>query len=365
MIKVGITEYHGIAQEYTSLPPAGITYSPVDMNTRWTSKIFKTPAKGVYGYVKGDEHDVIEAPIFPVLTNKPWIFTPARLSSAGTFDLFGIPTPRFAKMLFIESLLKRNNFKNLLFKSQHGMESLKSYGSVSNELIIQKCSVVYPVVRRVPDEKIKFNSEVKNLLFVGEFLRKGGANVVEVFLELKKEFPQLKLKICAPRVFQTNNKDLEKKYIELIDSSEDMEISFVPRDELMNSILPETDIYLCPTYQESWGFSIQEAMAYGIPVIATNISAIPEMIDNGENGVLLDIKDSDYIINSKGYMINELNTQFHNNLNDTLYQELRKLILDSDFRKKIGSGALQTARSKFSIESRNAIMKPIYEAAVS
>ena len=41
-----------------------------------------------------------------------------------------------------------------------------------------------------------------------------------------------------------------------------------------------------PTVREGFGLSIAEAMACGLPVVATNCSAIPELIDEGKGGFL-------------------------------------------------------------------------------
>ena len=46
------------------------------------------------------------------------------------------------------------------------------------------------------------------------------------------------------------------------------------------------DILLMPSVREGFGLSIAEAMACGLPVVATNCSAIPELIDDGKGGFL-------------------------------------------------------------------------------
>ncbi len=53
-----------------------------------------------------------------------------------------------------------------------------------------------------------------------------------------------------------------------------------------------SDIFIFPTLRlESFGIVIAEAMACGKPVIASNIGSIPDVIDNGINGILIPIGD--------------------------------------------------------------------------
>lgn len=51
------------------------------------------------------------------------------------------------------------------------------------------------------------------------------------------------------------------------------------------------DVYICPSRLEGFGLTILEAFAAGKPVIATNTGAIPELIQNGINGILIEKDD--------------------------------------------------------------------------
>lgn len=365
MIDVGITEYHGIAQEYTKYPPKGIRYSPVESSGRYTKYIFQSHAKGVYNYVNSKKHDIIEAPIFPVITKQPLVYTPALFASAGTFNFFGIPTPRIIKMLFVREYLKRSNVKAILFKSNYGLETIKTYGGISDPEILSKCNVVHPAIRRVDDSLINFEKRgVIKILFVGEFIGKGGANVVDAFERINREYPETKLVLCSNDNFQTTNKTLKDEYLRKINRNKNIEMNYYPRDILMEEVYPDADIYVCPTYREAWGFSIQEAMAFGRPIITSNVCAIPEMIEDGFSGITLDIKDTDYIKNYRGFLVNEIPSDFKENLTHDLYLALRRLIEDYELRRELGENALAISREKFSIETRNTVMKEIYLAAL-
>lgn len=53
-----------------------------------------------------------------------------------------------------------------------------------------------------------------------------------------------------------------------------------------------TDLFVLPSYYEGQGIVFLEAMASGIPIVSTNISAIPETVRHGENGLLVKPGDS-------------------------------------------------------------------------
>lgn len=51
------------------------------------------------------------------------------------------------------------------------------------------------------------------------------------------------------------------------------------------------DIFLFPSYREGLPVAVMEAMASGLPVIATDIRGSRDLIEDGVNGVLLDPDD--------------------------------------------------------------------------
>ena len=58
------------------------------------------------------------------------------------------------------------------------------------------------------------------------------------------------------------------------------------------------DVYVVPSRLEGFGLTILEAMAAGKPVVATNVGAIPEIITDKENGILVEPNDIDGISNA-------------------------------------------------------------------
>lgn len=63
--------------------------------------------------------------------------------------------------------------------------------------------------------------------------------------------------------------------------------------QTMPSIYQSSDILILPTVREGLPLSVMEAMACGLPVVATNCSSLPELIDEGKGGFLCPLGDVD------------------------------------------------------------------------
>ena len=64
-------------------------------------------------------------------------------------------------------------------------------------------------------------------------------------------------------------------------------VFFVPWAEDVISYYKGADVFLLPSLYEGWGLTVVEAMAAGLPVIATPVGCVPELVDSGKNGFIL------------------------------------------------------------------------------
>jgi glycosyltransferase involved in cell wall biosynthesis len=366
MIKVGLTEAHGLAVELSQAPPPGVTFSFVEPLPR-RSKIITSPIKGFLGTYEARNLDLLEAVLCPIITDAPWVFSLAALPQATAFGMFGLPIPRFPRVAFVKHLLLKDNFRKLMFRSEAGRKTLLTYGGIRDQRLLDKVEVVYPAVRTVSDDLIRFQDREITLLFTGDFLRKGGVNVLDAFERAQKTYPGIRLVLCADEAidFRTANVALRNETLARIRGNAGITfMGRVSRQRLLEEILPAADIYLIPTYVETFGFAVLEAMAYGLPIISTNHFAIPEMIEDGKSGLLADTSGYDCEKLFKGYVVNELPEDFRRHVSEQVYEHMCRLIGSLELRRSIGLAALQTARTRFSIETRNARLATIYRDAV-
>ena len=70
-------------------------------------------------------------------------------------------------------------------------------------------------------------------------------------------------------------------------------------------LLSLSDAFILPSYTEGMPISILEAMSYGLPILSTPVGGIPELIKNGENGILFKPGELVGITNSINTFIND------------------------------------------------------------
>jgi N-acetyl-alpha-D-glucosaminyl L-malate synthase BshA len=128
-----------------------------------------------------------------------------------------------------------------------------------------------------PDEKI--------LIHISNFRPvKRVTDVVEIFQRVSKELP------CR-LLFVGEGPELSKvlcrvKELGLLDR-----VTFCGKQDDVAQLLSLSDVMLLPSEKESFGLVALEAMACGVPTVASNTGGIPELIVHGESGFLADIGD--------------------------------------------------------------------------
>jgi len=131
----------------------------------------------------------------------------------------------------------------------------------------------------------------KLLIHVSNFRSvKRPEDVVRIFLGVKK---QLKAKL----LFLGTGAGIEGVRQLVSDCQLEEDVFFQGAERQADAYMTSSDLLILPSSQESFGLAALEAMAYGVPVIATNMGGLPEVVVHGETGFLAPVGDIDQMVN--------------------------------------------------------------------
>lgn len=138
----------------------------------------------------------------------------------------------------------------------------------------------------------------KVILSVGSIgMRKGHLYTVEAFDKIRAKGIIAKLKIYGVLAEESYFKQLQSR-ISSSPYSSDIELHpNAPIDELMEAY-KESSVFALHSQEESQGIVFAEAMACGLPVVATNVGGIPYVVKHGECGLLSNYGDVDSMSNN-------------------------------------------------------------------
>ena len=200
-----------------------------------------------------------------------------------------------------------------------------------------KTILLYNLIDKPFPTYIKKIDTKTHFLFMGEIIeRKGIYDLLEVLKEHKSYFEgKMILSIAGggntQKLFKLINqyqiRDLVN-YLGWIDS-EEKAIAY-----------SQADVFILPSYSESFGLVNLEANSYGLPVISTKVGGIPEIIHHGENGILV----------SPGK-------------NEEIFKSMRYLMENNSIRKKMGERGKEIASQFYPEEIENQLRR-IYDSFI-
>ncbi len=155
--------------------------------------------------------------------------------------------------------------------------------------------------------------------------------MIEAAHFLKDKGLPFKMVIVGDSPFYSIREEMEekiKKY-RLSDS-----IEFLGNRSDVSRVMNAFDIFVLPSLSEGCSNVIQEAMATGLPVIATNVGGNPELVTNNKTGFLFTSEDA-----------------------ADFADKMERLLLDAELRRQFGRASRQDALQRFSLN----VMVKAYE----
>ena len=112
------------------------------------------------------------------------------------------------------------------------------------------------------------------------------------------------------------------------------------RDDVPD-LMRDADVFVHPTRWEGFGLVLLEAMRAGLPVVASRVSAVPEVIEDGVTGILVPPDDP-----------------------EALASALLRLVCDLPLCRKMGTAGFRRLKERFSPEAMGHRTAEVYESVV-
>jgi glycosyltransferase involved in cell wall biosynthesis len=308
-------------------------------------------------FVKPGDYDLIHSSrgIIP-LNKKPWVMDIEHVHS-----FFGLNPHLIKKKFlrkFIEKKLASRYCKGILCHCDATLQAFEYY--LDTRKFKNKLQVLYPASHIIPIKKEK-HKKIRILSVLSLFEAKAGLLVLKAFEELEKKYDNIELwiKSDVPEVVKRKYNSKNIKYIPY--SSE-----IVPREQLIKELYSKCDIFLYTTFCDSFGYSLIDALVAKLPIISTNLFAVPEIVEEGKNGFILKIPGYDL---KKGFVqesfVYDLNEEERREFISGLKKSLEKLIKNKNLRESMSKESFKkVSEGDFSLKKRNKKLKKIYEDAL-
>jgi glycosyltransferase involved in cell wall biosynthesis len=151
---------------------------------------------------------------------------------------------------------------------------------------------------------------------------KGLTYLIDAIAELKPDYPDVQFRVYGDG--ELRSELVDRAAARGLDGNAIFVGPFTRREDL-SAILARTDVFVLSSILEGQPLALVEAMAYGCPIVATMVGGIPELIEDGVNGLLCPPRDV-----------------------ESLARQLRTLFDDPALRRRLGQAARQSyERSPF------------------
>jgi len=357
--------HHSVYDDLVKHPPKGVEYLMPSFVSASDSRLFDTLKKRAFSayihtfnkphsiYVNSGSAELIHACSGIMIKNKkPWVIDTEHVASFAGFEAGRLEKVRRGT----ETLLASEYCKKIMPWTEAAKTSILNGLDASK--LMEKIEVVYPAIEPVNSKKTK--SDKTRILFISaRFFTKGGRELLQAYEKLKKKY-DIELTIIS-----NVPEELKLKHPEINFATPNL-----PREEIISKFFAKADIFVLPSYMDTFGMVFLEAMSCGVPVVSTNTFAIPEIL--GKSGFTVDVskfswygKDCLFSWKSWNEFERFCESEEKPEVVDALVRDTAKLIESNALRKMMGlAGRREVKSGKFSIGRRNSHLKRIYDEAV-
>ena len=178
---------------------------------------------------------------------------------------------------------------------------------------IKNISIINNAVKQVKIDNINLKENLLSFIFLGRITKeKGIYEICDATKELIFKYPSIKIYIGGVGEEMVNLQN----YIEKNNLQKNIELLGWIKDEEQMKYYNKVATLILPSYYEGLPMVVLEAMAKGKNIIATNVGAIPEVI-NDKNGIIIKAKDVQMLKKAMEHTIN-------NNINGLTIEEVSK-----------------------------------------
>ncbi|MEM4152957.1 MAG: glycosyltransferase family 4 protein [Candidatus Pacearchaeota archaeon] len=364
---------HPVFETYLRYPPNGINYiSNISLEAYTKIKIYQKGLTKIKKAILSKIQYRSGLPRFYYITDKKLKNCELIHSNRAFIPLNNKPyvvdfehSVTFGRMKWLlKALFKSKRCRALLPHCEAAKYSLLNYldcHEFKNKIHTVYLAIKNEKIKKVPrDEKFT----ILNISGMGAFYRKGCHILLDAYDILKKSY-DIKIMMRA---------NVPQPYLEKYKNDKNVEFiqGFISKEKIYEEFYFKGDILVMPSFIDSFGYPLLEAMNAGLPCIASKIFAIPEIIKEDKNGFLIKLPFSLY---RKDFLA--LHQCGQKDLTDKqimkynfckVAKELAKkvayLIEHDRERKKMGREGKKMIKEKFSVEVRNEKIKKIYEEAI-
>ncbi|TVR89449.1 MAG: N-acetyl-alpha-D-glucosaminyl L-malate synthase BshA [Saprospirales bacterium] len=121
-------------------------------------------------------------------------------------------------------------------------------------------------------------------------------DVMRIFHGISKKYPS-KLLLVGDGPERRNLETLSRE----LDLGHD--VIFLGKQDAIEELLAVSDLFLIPSQSESFGLAALEALACGVPVIASNTGGLPEVVKEGHSGFLCEVGDVESMVTAANSLL--------------------------------------------------------------